>query len=347
MIVELLAFVYDDRIQFHNVGQLYDDGDDGRLLQRVPEGVRTELNTGAQGRMRHPAGTELRFVPNEEVEVTLSVDPQEPAGTSLVRVFWGPIQGYTTVEIGPEPTTIAISTPEKIQQLDDGAIQALDYHPRVCRLLLPGEHRGGHVRYHGSRGDRRPPTDDELPETRYLAYGTSITEGESPAAEQLTYVNQTARRIGADPINLGSCGTAYCDQAMAEHIATRDDWDVATLSLSINMVGTFSVGTFRERAAAMIETIASANPDCQIAPITIFPNARDVCVDHEEAELCEQFREALRSVVDACEHENVTLIEGPDLLDNIGGLTTDLVHPGDDAMIRIGESLAGELEPLL
>jgi len=337
-----------DGMQFHNVGELRPPGDDGgRPIQRVPETVRTALNEGAQSRMRHPAGVELRFVPDGPVELTLSMAPGGSADSGTVRVFWGPIQGYDEFEIGTEPRTITVEMPEKLTRLKESATEDLAFDPRVCRVVLPGEHRGGYTLYHGAAGDRRPPTDDELPDRTYLAYGTSITEGEAPLGEHLTYVNQTARRLDADLVNLGSCGTAYCDEVIADHIADRDDWDVATLSVSVNMVGTFDVETFRERAAYLVDTVASAHPDKPIACITIFRCSRDVVEGHEEAETVERFREALREVVAESPHGNVRLLEGPELLPSIDGLTTDLVHPGDGAMTTMAEHLAAELRPLL
>ncbi|MFC7141875.1 SGNH/GDSL hydrolase family protein [Halosimplex aquaticum] len=339
-----------DGMQFHNVSELrrVEEGD-GRLIQRVPEAIRADLNEGAQSRMRHPAGVELRFVPDGSgtVELTLSVQPGGSAETGTVRVFWGPIQGYDEFEIGPEPTTVEVSMPEKLTRLKDAAVEDLAFDPQVCRVCLPGEHRGGYTLYHGAAGEYRPPEDDELPDRRYLAYGTSITEGEAPLGEHLTYVSQTARRLDADLVNLGSCGTAYCDEAMAEHIAERDDWDVASLSLSINMVGTFSAETFRERAENFVDTAASANPDKPVACITIFRSSYDVVEGADEDGECERFREELREVVAESPHDNVHLLEGPELLPTIDGLTTDLVHPGDGAMTTMAENLATELRPLL
>ncbi|MDS0295475.1 SGNH/GDSL hydrolase family protein [Halogeometricum luteum] len=334
-----------DGIRFHNVAALERvESREGRRLQRVPESVRTELNEGARTRMCHPAGAELRFVPEGPVEVTLSSDVRD----SLVRPFWGDFQAAgEEVVIGEGPQTVTLSPPEKLSNLRPAVEEGLRFAPNVCRLVLPGDHRGGHVYFHGVEGDARPPTAEEVPDRRYLAYGTSITEGEAPSAETLTYVNQTARRLGADAVNLGSCGTAYCDPAMAEHIAARDDWDVATLSLSVNMVGRFSVEEFRARAASMIDTVAAAHPETPVACITLFPHARDYLADDGEAALAEEFRETLRDAVADCGHENVHLVEGPDLLPTAAGMTTDLVHPGDDAMIRIGEALAARLEPLL
>jgi len=340
--------MHHDGIQFHNVGEIRSiEGRDGQGLQRVPEAVRTELNEGAQSRMRHPAGVELRFVPNGPATVTLSTLPGGSAGTGTVRVFWGPIQGTTEVAVGQSPTPIEVTMPEKLADLDPSAREDLAFDPRVCRIQLPGEHRGGPMAYHGLDGDVRPPHENELPDRRYLAYGTSITEGEAPLGEHLNYVSQTARRLDADLINLGSCGTAYCDSAMADHIAERDDWDIATLSISVNMVRTFPPETFRERAEAMIDRVASAHPDKPVVAITIFRNARDVCQSEDPEEMCERFREELREVVAETPHENVSLLEGPELLPTIEGLTTDLVHPGDNAMSTIGENLAAELRPLL
>lgn len=337
-----------DDMQFHNVGELRPPNDDGgQLIQRVPESVRTDLNEGAQSRMRHPAGVELRFVPEGPVELTLSMEPGGSADSGTVRVFWGPIQGYDEFEIGTEPTTFEVEIPEKLTRLNASATEDLAFDPQVCRVCLPGEHRGGYTLYHGADGEYRPPSDDELPDRTYLAYGTSITEGEAPMAEHLTYVNQTARRLDADLVNLGSCGTAYCDEAIADHIAERDDWDVATLSISVNMVGTFPPEVFRERAANLVDTVASAHPDKPVACITIFRCSMDVVDGHEDAETAERFRTELREVVAESPHENVHLLEGPELLPSIDGLTTDLVHPGDSAMTTIAERLAAELDPLL
>lgn len=335
-----------DDIEFHNVAELRTvEGHEGLRIQRVPEDVRVELNEGAQRRMCHPASVELRFVSDGPVRLTLSMRPQQGVTEQTVHVFWGPLQSRETYTITDEPTTIELTPPDELADIRSEERTDLAFDPRVCRIRLPGEHRGGHVFYHDVEGTLRPPSEEELPDKRYLAYGTSITEGESPVAEHLSYVNQTARRLDADSINLGSCGTAYCDKAMADYIAARDDWDIATLALSVNMVGTFSVEEFRERAAYMINTIATAHEQ-PIAAITIYRNARDVC-DHETAERCEQYRTALRDVVDQTPHENVYLLEGMEILPDLAGLTTDLVHPGDDAMIRMSENLTTELEQMM
>jgi lysophospholipase L1-like esterase len=59
------------------------------------------------------------------------------------------------------------------------------------------------------------------------------------------------------------------------------------------------------------------------------------------------FREALRDVAAASPHANVHLLSGRDVLDDVTGLSTDLVHPADDGMVRMNERLADRLADLV
>jgi hypothetical protein len=61
----------------------------------------------------------------------------------------------------------------------------------------------------------------------------------------------------------------------------------------------------------------------------------------------EQFRAALRDVVECSPHDNVHLLEGTDLLPTVDGLTTDFTHPGDNATISMAELLAAALDGLI
>jgi hypothetical protein len=63
--------------------------------------------------------------------------------------------------------------------------------------------------------------------------------------------------------------------------------------------------------------------------------------------LAEAFRRTLRQVVAASPHRNVHLMEGADILTDIGGLTGDLVHPADHGMVTMGETLACRIRTIL
>ena len=54
-------------------------------------------------------------------------------------------------------------------------------------------------------------------------------------------------------------------------------------------------------------------------------------------------RRILRDAVEKAGHSNLHLFEGPDILTDFGGLTDDLIHPADNAMIDMGRGLAKRL----
>ncbi|MCZ6635639.1 MAG: hypothetical protein O7G87_19760, partial [bacterium] len=261
-----------ENVEFHNVAELREiAGASGKRLQRVPEDVRLCLNERAQERMLSPAGSEIRFVSEgETVKVTVSC----PEGSAEVFPFFGPFQASPRVTVGREPKTIEMAYPARLKSLDAAVTDSLVFSPRVWRFML----KGNMLHFHGIEGDGlRPPSAEEVPKLRYLSYGTSITHGSSATAMHLTYVGQVAWRIGADLINLGVGGSAYCEPELADYIAAREDWDVATLALSVNMVGAgFSVEEFSERVTYMVHTVAGANTERPVFCITIYPHFREM-----------------------------------------------------------------------
>jgi len=346
-------------VTLHNVAELADpewtadsggtpqatDGEPttaARELRRVPTPVAARLNVAARERVRHPAGSEIRFVPTGEDPVRITLSASE---ATVARPFWGAFQGAERLEIDDEPTSFELSPPEALGGLDPAAAPAADegFDPRVCRLRFEPWAR---VAVHEVRGPCRPPDESETPATRYLAYGTSITEGAAASATHLTYVSRVARELGLDPVNLGMSGSAYCEPAVAEHVAARDDWDVATLSLSVNMANRgFTVEQFRERARTLVTTVAKAHPDKPVACITLFPYHADL--QHTgDRERARAYRNALATVVEGCEAGRVTVVDGSDLTPATG-LTTDLLHPGDAGMEAIADGVARHLRDRL
>ncbi|QLC34791.1 GDSL family lipase (plasmid) [Halarchaeum sp. CBA1220] len=330
-------------VSLHNVAETVpaEWADGGERLCRVPASVGEELNETARDRVRHPTGSEVRFVPADDettIEVTLSA-----AEETQVRVFWGVFQPWEPTAIGPEPETLSLSVPERLADLATAADTGR-FDPRVCRIRFE---RRTAAALHGVSGDCRPPRDDELPGKRHLAYGTSITEGAAASALHTDYVSQVARENGYDALNLGCSGSAYCEAAMADHIAGRDDWDVATLALSVNMANTggFEPETFRERADYFVNTVADANPETPVVCITLFPYHDDLTAAGD-AEHAAAYRGALREIVADADRENCHVVEGPELLD-LTGLGADLLHPGDAGMAAIGDGLAERLDAVV
>lgn len=312
---------------------------DGHALHRVPERVRSRLNVGARERYREPAGCELRLVPTGEAPVEVRLSAPEP---TVVHPFWGPFQPDEPREVGPGPTTLSLAVPDRIGRLR-AAVPTGAFAPRVCRLRFDA---WTPVAVHDVRGPCRPPTDDELPDRRLLAYGTSITEGASASAAHLTYVARLARAVGVDSLNLGTAGTAYCEPAMAEYLASRRDWDVATLAVSVNMANRgFTVDQFRERARHLVDRVAASDPSRPVVAVSLFPYHADL-VAGDDSERARDYRDALADAVADSSHGNCHFVSGRDVMDATG-LTTDLLHPGDAGMAAIADGLATALDGIL
>jgi lysophospholipase L1-like esterase len=340
-----------ENVELHNIAQARPvAGRAGLRLQRVPEPVRLCLNEKAQERMLSPACAEIRYVSGvPTARLTLSSDE-----VTDVVPFIGVFQSRERYTIGPVPQTIEVTAPERPALLDPAFCAQIPFSPRVVRLMLAG----GPLYVHEIAGEEiRPPTADELPRTRYLAYGTSITHGGAATGPHLCYAAQTARRLGADLINLGVGGSAYCEPELADYIAGREDWHVATLALSVNMIGAgYSLDEFYERVSYMVNTVSGANTERPVVCITIYPHFREFGPQFEDPDakgapastgVPEEYRQRLRDAVAACPHPNVHLVEGSEILSDIGGLTVDLIHPADNGMIQMGENLARRIAALL
>lgn len=325
-------------VSLHNVAETVpaEWTEDGDRLCRVPVGTREQLNDAANHRLSHATGAELRLVPEDddaEVEVTLST-----AERAQARIFWGSFPPWEAVELTSTPQTLTLRVPERLGELDPEVDQGR-FDSSVCRVVFE---RFSPVALHDIEGDCRPPTSVELPEERYLAYGTSITEGAKASAAHLSYVSQVARECEYDTVNLGCSGSAYCEAAMADYIASRDDWDVATFALSVNMANAeFSPSEFRSRVDYFMNTVADVHPDKPVVCVTLFPYFADV-TETGDVDRADAYRDALRSVVEESPRDNISLVEGPELL-SASNLTWDILHPGDVGMRTIGEMLARRL----
>lgn len=339
--------IYED-VELHNIAEVHRvPGQAGVRPQRVPEVVRSSLNERAQAMMLSPACAEIRFVSESDAtRVTLSC----PDGVADVLVFYGGFQSAERHALGARPQEIEVRTPERLRQLDPNLVPDMPFAPQVCRLMLSGDP----VHLHGIEGSGfRPPHPSELPRLRYLAYGTSITHGYQATGPHLSYVGQTARRLGVDLINLGVGGAAFCEPELADYIAARQDWDFATLALSCNMMSDrFPPDRFYDRVSYMANTVAGADPSRPVACITLYPRFQDLLarcflVTEEGKRKPGIYRQKLREAVVHCPHLNMHLLEGPSILGEPTGLTPDLVHPADNGMIVMGENLARCMRPLI
>ena len=205
-------------------------GRPGVLLQRIPENIRVQLRQEAQNVYRQSACGEIRFVSDfKPVKVTLA----SYGGNSKAMLFFGDFQVGEYV-IQEEPTDINIEVPNpRFLSSPEFDSSSYPFSVAVSRLIL----RGNEIHLIAIEGEGiRAPEKHEVPKLKYLAYGTSITQGASATSADMTFASQVAWRLCTDVINLGASGVAYCEKALADYIAERKDWDFATLCISANML---------------------------------------------------------------------------------------------------------------
>ncbi len=321
-----------DHVTLHNIADVFPVPDSlGLGICRVPISLRSRLNEQAQARAIQAAGCEIRFnLVGESATVMLEMT-ERPA---IAEVYCGPFLLDWHV-IQTQPTPVTIPRPARGDLLKAiAAHRDLPFDPDLFRVLLPWRPP---VRLHGIEGKIGPARPEQVPPTRCLAYGSSITHGNSGVHASGGYAMRTARKLGVDLINLGFGGGAHCEPEIAEYIAARTDWDFATLELGINMVSWLETAEFSKRVEGFIRTIAEAHPDKWIFCIDMFPFYMDFDPGSERNHA---YRAVVRETVAACALPKLVHLDGRHLLHDITGLAADVLHPSPFGMEEIATNLA-------
>ncbi|WP_438445391.1 SGNH/GDSL hydrolase family protein [Gorillibacterium sp. sgz5001074] len=318
----------------------------GFMLERVPRSVGALLRESTQAQYRRAGASEIRFVSIEGKPVTVTLSC--PDGNGTAYLYYGDFP-CGTVPLTPTPVPVRMEPQHPYHLLHEAVKpEPLAFSRQVWRILL----HGSRVCLHGIEGEAvRPPLPGETPELTYLAYGTSITFGEAASVPDVTYVMQAGRHLGADVLNLGAAGSCHCEPGLADYIAVRRDWDVASLCISINMLNQgISLAEYSDKASYMAYTVASRNPGKPVVCIGLFPSFADFGLawpDRHPAATAQEYRDTLRRIVEESGLSNLHYIDGRTLLTRYSGLSHDLLHPNHHGMIEIGRNLAEAIGPLV
>ncbi|MNR13159.1 hypothetical protein D3C85_1295520 [compost metagenome] len=183
-----------------------------------------------------------------------------------------------------------------------------------------------------------------MPAQKWLAYGSSITHG--MFNQPMTYIQQAARRLSMDVFNCGLSGACLCEKEVADFLADRTDWQLATLELGVNMRDRFTAEQFYNATAYLLNQLLAKHPEKPIFVITLFPNF--ATYNGSDTTLKDAaFNEILRAHVRSFKHPNLHLIEGDQILDDFSGLSVDLVHPGEYGHMRMAYQLAEQMKQIL
>ncbi len=341
-----------ENLEFHGAVELDPATGGGLLIRRFPRRIRDGLSPLGRLVSQESAGCELRFVTDaQNIRLAVSALPSPLAPYELnnpdLFIFKGSFfHSHVRLEPGKVNHIHLTDITGDMQKGFDGlrpAVRDTEYFSAKVWRVLFGRYAAVFHELDTYGYTVRSPLTTETPKRRMLCYGSSITNGASPTMYHMCYVQQLARHLKADVFNQGLSGACLCESEVADYLSARDDWDLITLELGVNMRNSFTVQEFEQRSRYLIETVVAAHPQKPVFLITIYPNAQS---PQNAAKPCEiqqrqlDYDEVLRTIAAENLSGKLHLIEGSDIFTDYSGITKDLIHPGDYGHMEMGFNLA-------
>lgn len=331
-------------IEFHNVVEMSKrENFSGLQLHRVPRKIHNHLSERGRWNVQMLSGVEIRCVTDADY-LRLFISTMQ--GDAPLMVYQGEFLNSKHYITPGQIHCINVNPNPRLKMVKPEVLNGRRFTPNVWRFMSSGFFLMFHeLETFGHKV--RPPNESEKPKTRWLAYGSSISEGCGATGPHLGYVQQTAWRLGVDVYNMSQGGACMCEPKLTDFFATRGDWDFATLEIGGNMLDFFTTEAFAKRATYMVNTILKKNPGKPVVVITPYPSLHHYM--REENLITRRMREYtafLRKFVKDSGNKNLHLIEGFDILTDFCGLNIDLVHPFDTGMTLMGENLANKLREI-
>jgi lysophospholipase L1-like esterase len=289
-------------------------------------------------------GVEIRFVteaPN--IDLYLSAQQTDSGGKGKVRIYRGNFL-YRTLELEPCVTTFhRLNPPPAFANANDKMLIPGGFAPNVWRIVCDRSVYVVHgIQTHGY--DIRPPHQSEVPRLKWLAYGSSITNGSLDG-----YVHVAAAKLRVQVQNKGFSGSCHIEPELVDYLLDECSFDFITCELGINMRGQYTPEEFEQRAAYLIGRLAQLQKPALIMPL--FPNCHSaqyaVKPDSTATQREEAFNRIVEKLVKEANCPTMRFVSGSEILDDITGLSADLLHPTTYGHSIMGFNLAAQLNIFL
>ncbi len=189
--------------------------------------------------------------------------------------------------------------------------------------------------YVGNSGNISPPDNCGVPQNTYLAYGSSITHGSLALGAPYTYPSRIAAKLKYDYINLGFPGSTFLDEAIAEYILHRHDWNIATVEMGINMLNkNFTLEEFEKRTDRF--TAILSKDSRPVFATDLFGLIGDPAVQEKASPMCK--------IVKKYASERLIYTPALELLNTPEFISQDFVHPSIDGIHCISKNWGNVIE---
>jgi hypothetical protein len=122
---------------------------------------------------------------------------------------------------------------------------------------------------------------------------------------------------------------------MADYIASRQDWDFASIEMGVN-IPDVGDAEFARRVDYFVNRIAKAHPDQWLFCIDVFTHREDVSGSAHFA----GYRRIVQEKVRSLNMPRVVYVAGQTILSSPQGLAADLVHPSPFGMEEMAQNLS-------
>lgn len=328
-----------ESVELFNVGELTQiTGMPGAMrLSRFPARLEPHyLTPGGKLSSRQSIGCELRLVPSGS---HLLFRISSPEGAK-VHAFQGDFWREALELAAGKVYEFSMEMSGRLKRLPESSQKGCRFSPEVLRLVV----ERGSLYLHGIDDygfPYRKPEASELPQTTWLAYGSSITQSDTYG-----YIFAAADRLGVDVLDKGMSGSCGVEASTVEFLAKECSWDFITCEWGINIRGSVEPDEFKQRVIAALDILMAVRKPVFL--ITLFPNGcrlDDTELAHRERE--QAYDDILRAEVESRADPMLQLIEGQDVLKSPAWLGGDLVHPTHPGHNRMGECLAAILRERL
>ncbi len=331
-------------IEFFNTAEIKEAPGGGYYFYRFPESAYSKMTDMGAKMSRQPTCSEIRFVTDAKtVQITLGA---RVCDITVMRYMGD----YKLDPLKIAAGEIRTFTLDRFAGFDSIPEDVLEnecrnrFSSKVWRFIFDTSA----VFYSAEALDGtylRAPEPEELPKTKMLIYGSSISHGCWADNSNFGYTAIAGEMLGWDVLNKGMSGSCRFEKDTADYIAS-EDFDIGYFELATNMQNPagFDIETVISRLEYFFKTVSAAHKNAKlfaVPPFQIEVNPQEG-IEHRQ-----RLRREIDELIKRLNIPNLTYIDSGEIYSKPYYLCHDLVHPSDYGHINMAVNMVKKLKECL